>query len=80
MTLLQFTSLENENACSLTCENFGGRFIDSFHASDFFVFSWRLGQAHQFLFFSGQDQSTVAQQAEMTGWMFPDKLCASSFP
>ena len=27
-----------------------------------------------------QDQSTVAQQAETSGQMFPDKLCVSSFP
>ena len=47
----------------------------------FFFFSkWGLACAHQF-YSSGQDQSTVAQQAEATVTkFFPDELCVSSFP
>ena len=42
----------------------------------FLSFKWRLARAHWF-YTLGQDQSTVAQQAEKTGPMFPDKLPVS---
>ena len=50
----------------LTCHDLGGRFDNSFYFLSFFgIFcKWRSACAHQF-HFSGLDQSTVAQQAEM---------------
>ena len=48
----------------LACTNFGRMFDKSFPTCTFFL-KWRLGFAHGF-HSSGQDQSTVAQRAEMS--------------
>ena len=51
----------------LLCEDLGGgRPDNSFPTCAFFFFKWRSAHAHQIPFFGGQDQSTVAQQAETT--------------
>ena len=49
------------------------------HLHFFFFLFLKLRSAYQFHFL-GQDQSTVAQRAEATGWMFPDKLRLNLFP
>ena len=61
----------------LACRDLGGRFDDSFSTCTFFL-KWRSAGTHQF-HFSGQDQSTVAQWAEMTTAEFPEVLQVSSF-
>ena len=53
--------------------------VQSLPSLSLFFLKWRLARAH--LFHSlGQDQSIVAQRAEMTVTDFPDKLRVSSFP
>ena len=44
-----------------------------------FFFKWRSVCAHQSHFLA-QDQSKVAQWAEMTGWLFPEELHVNLFP
>ena len=46
-------------------EDFGGSFDDSFPACAFFFLKWKSVRTPQFHFL-GEDQSTVAQRAEMT--------------
>ena len=48
-----------------TCQDFGGRFEDSFPALLLFYLKWRSVHTYQFHFL-GQDQSTVALWAKMT--------------
>ena len=54
-----------------------------FFLSFFFLFvlffEWSMAHVHWFHFL-GQDQSTVAQQAETTDRVFPDELRVSSVP
>ena len=60
---------------------FGRTFDHSFpaHAVFCFVFRWRIARVHEFHSL-GQDQSTVAQQAQTTvAECSPDKLLVSSF-
>ena len=66
----------------LICKDLGRLFNHSFPYCPFFFFfflKWRFAHAH--LFHSlGQNQSTsVAQQAETTGRLFPDKLRVNLF-
>ena len=59
-------TLENDPGILLACEEFGRRLDRSYPACVcvfFFFLKWRLARAHQF-YSLGQDQSTVAQQAE----------------
>ena len=50
---------------SLACEDFGRMFNNSFPPVHFFSQKWRLGRAYR-CHSLGQDQFTVAQQAETT--------------
>ena len=69
--LLSALPFDNKNCTHITegsfctCEDFGGRFDNSFPACTFFFIKWRSICAHQyhffFSFFLGQDQSIVAQ-------------------
>ena len=54
------------NGFFLACEDFGGKLDDSFHAFAFFFFKVEISPCTPVHFFSGQDQSTVAQRAETT--------------
>ena len=49
----------------LACNDFGGRFDDSFPDCAFCFFKWRSACTHPFHIL-GKDQPTVAQRAEMT--------------
>ena len=61
--ILQVGSHGDGGGFFLACKNSGGRL--PFNPRLRFFSSWRLARAHKFLS-SGQNQSTVAQQAEMT--------------
>ena len=73
-------------AVSLQARIFEGRFSKSFPVCAFFLrlfFKWRSAGDHEFHCL-GQEQSTVAQQAETTLEKvfpeFPDQLLVSLFP
>ena len=53
---------DDKDGVFLTCEDFEGRFNNSFPAcaSVFFSLKWRSARMHQF-YYLGQDQCTVAQ-------------------
>ena len=56
-----------------------GENVRPFFFLSFFFLKWKLARAHEFHSL-GQNQSTMAQQAETTvTWAFPDELRVSSF-
>ena len=69
MIMLTLFALGDDDGFFLICSDLEGR---SFIPHLYFSFlKWKSAHAHQFHFL--QVQSTVAQQAETTGRMFPDK-------